>query len=352
MSAGLDISGIATFDDPSTIRKAVDVLKSATRAVHATAAEVHVEWCRLAGAYNAPEQVQVMATMTQPSEIALQLTERVATAETALEAYADQLGELEAHRRTLILDILTFTQDRAAIEADNADNTAWESVKDHYRNEAVELAQREEALHDQIVALQVAKDRAENDCVNAIGDLWGASDYHLNGETSVLNSYRYGKTADGYEHQASLGQAPWGRPASWTEGNLDVKLHRIDRGAKDSLWGVRDAGFDLAGWNGHGRADASRSGMVQFGNDVWNQTRWSGFHDVSEAEQRASAERLGHVGQAAIGWGTWSHDGWHTAGGFIPDVTASYVTGGTCFGARTAGRGALSARVPPGMSLN
>ena len=290
--------------------------------------------------------------MTPPSEVALRLTERVRTAETALSTYADRLAELDAQRRTLVTDLLAFDQDRASTQAENADNTTWDSITDHFQREAILSARREDALHDRVVALQVAKDRAEIECANAIGDMWGMPDYHLGGETSVLNPYRYGSTADGYDALARSGKAAWNHPASWTGGPWQVKLDRLDRGGQDALVGIKDSAFDLAGLHGDGRAQASRSGLRQFGSDVWTYTSWDGYTNASDEQRQASLGRLKQAGQSSIGYGTWSHDGWHTAGSFLPDIVATTATGGAFAAPRTAGRAALASRLPAGVQLN
>ncbi|MGB3684753.1 MAG: RelA/SpoT domain-containing protein [Ornithinimicrobium sp.] len=352
MSAGIEIAGVPTFDDPAQIYASVEDLGSRVRAVHATAADVQVQWCRLAGAYNAPEQQQVIDAMSPPSQVALRLTEHIATAQRALTTYADRLADLDAQRTTLVLDLLAFSRDRGDMEAENADNNAWESVSDHFEREAILMARREDALHDRVIALQVAKDRAENDCVNAIGALWGAPDHHLGGETHVQSPYRYGSTADGYEALARSGQAAWDRPASWTGGPWQVKIDRLDQGGQDALAGIKDAGFDVAGLNGAGRAEASRSGMAQFGKDAWTYGSLIGFLRANNTQRRASAHRLGQVGLASIGYGTWSHDGWHTAGGFLPDAAATYATGGLFAAPRFAGRAALASGLPSGVRLS
>lgn len=353
MGAGLDIYGLPVFDHPEPVRSAAAELTKAARAVHRTAAAVQVDWFHMAGAYNAPEQGQVLRAMTPPADRALALVDKAEIAEAALSAYAERLTELDARRSQLVLDILAFREHQQEVEWANSQNDRWDNVTDLWAEESVHLLQAEESLNVRVADLKSAKDRAENECANAIGDAWGAPHYSLAGETNVKSPYVNGQTGGGYVSLSRTGQAPWGRPALWTEGDWTVKKQMLEDGAVDTVVdGVVFAGT-VAGLGREGRTEAARSGLSQFGADAATLLTVPGLMGSRAAAKEASARRLGGAAISATGWGTWRTSGWHTAGGFIPDAVLGVATGGTYVAPRAALRSAMASRhLPIGMTLN
>lgn len=353
MGAGLDLSGLPVFDHPEVVRSAAEEVTRAARAVHRTAAGVQVDWFHLAGAYNAPEQGQVWGAMTPPADRSLALTDKAGMVEAALSAYADRLSELDAQRSQLVLDILAFREHRQEVEWTNNHNTGWDNIQDLWAEESVHLLQAEESLNVRVADLMTAKDRAENECANAIGDTWGAPHYSLVDETTVNSRYAHGQRAGGYVALSRTDQASWGRPALWTEGDWTVKKQMLEDGAVDNVVDGLIFVGTVAGFGPEGRTEAARSGLSQFGSDAATLLTVPGILGTSVSAKEASARRLGAAAVSATGWGTWRTSGWHTAGGFIPDAVLGLATGGTYVAPRAAVRGALASRhIPRGMTLN
>lgn len=353
MNAGLQIPGLPIFDHCEGVRAGAADLVHAARAVHRTAAAVNVDWTHLAWSYRAPEQQQVLSAMNPPSDRALDLIEKVQGAQAALSAYADRLAELDAQRSTLILDILAFDEQRDRVERENRDNDRLENLSDLWHNESVGLLQAEETLNRRVANLWEAKDRAENECANALGDLWGAPHYALSGETDVNSQHKNGQTGGAYVAPSRTGQAPWGRPAAWTEGGWTVKTQMLEDGATDTVIEGGIFAADLAGWTTDGRTAAARSGLAQFGSDTATLFTTPGLFTTSAEQKAESAQRLGTSAIGATGYGTWRANGWHTAGTFIPDVILSVATGGTYLAPRAGVRGALSSHhIPAGITFN
>lgn len=122
--------------------------------------------------------------MDAPAERALAFVEKIDVAHQALSAHADRMAELDAKRRTLVLDILAFEERRDAAEYENRRNDRWENTKDLWAEESFDLTRGEEALETRIETLAAAKDHAQNECVNAIGDLWGPSTTTATGKST------------------------------------------------------------------------------------------------------------------------------------------------------------------------
>ncbi len=350
MSPGLQISGLPIFDHPESIREGAVRLVEAARAVQRTAAAVHVDWTHLVWSYNAPEQYQVLTAMNPPSDRALDLIEKAQVAEAALSAYADRLSELDAQRSALVLDILAFEEHRDRVEWENSRNGRLDNLSDFWREESVGLLHAEEDLNGQVAYLWEAKDRAENDCVNALGDLWGEPDFGLSGEMDVKSDYIYGQTRGAYVAWSRTGQAPWGRPAEWTEGDWMVKTQMLEDGAKDAVLEGGIFAADLAGWTTDGRTEAARSGLAQFGSDAGVLFTTPGIFTTSAEQKAESARRLWAGAVGATGYGTYRANGWHTVGTFVPDALLSVATGGTYLAPRAGVRGFLSSRHIPGGS--
>ncbi|MGB3827358.1 MAG: hypothetical protein WA962_01155 [Ornithinimicrobium sp.] len=353
MNAGLQIPGLPVFDPPEGIRSAATDLVQAARAVHRTAAAVQVDWTHLAWSYRAPEQQLVLSAMNRPSERALDLLTKAEVAEAALTAYADRLAELDAERSTVILELLAFTEHRDRVEGENRDNDRGENLADLWQEEGIGLLRTEEALNRRIAYLWAAKDRAENECGNVLAELWGAPRYHRSGETSVNSQYVNGRTRDAYVALSRSGQAPWGRPAMWTEGDWTVKSQMLQDGAANTVIEGGLFAADLAGWTTDGRTEAARSGLARLGGDAATLLTTPGLLTTSAEQKAESAQRLGSAAVAATGYGTWRANGWHTAGTFIPDAVVSLATGGGSIVPRAGIRGVLSARgIPPGVTLD
>lgn len=348
MSPGLQIPGLPIFDHPEGIREAAARLVEAARAVQRTAAAVQVDWTHLVWCYNAPEQYQVLTAMTPPSDRALDLIEKTQVAEAALSAYADRLAELNAQRRALVLDILAFEEHRDRVEWENTRNGRLDNLADFWHEESVGLLRAEENLNGQVAYLWEAKDRAENECVNALGDLWGAPDFGLSGEMDVKSDFINGQTRGAYVALSRTGQAPWGRPAGWTESDWTVKKQMLEDGATDAMIEGGIFAADLAGWTTDGRTEAARSGLVQFGSDAGTLFTTPGIFTTSAEQKAESADRLGAAAVASTGYGTYRTNGWHTVGGFVPDALLSVATGGAYLAPRAGMRGVLSSHHIPG----
>lgn len=348
MSTGLQIPGLPIFDHPESIREAAAGLVEAARAVQRTASAVQVDWTHLAWCYSAPEQYQVLTAMNTPSDRALDLIEKAQVAETALSAYANRLAELDAQRSALVLDILAFEEHRDHVEWENTRNGRLDNLSDFWHEESVGLLHAEEDLNMQVAYLWEAKDRAENECVNALGDLWGAPDFGLSGEMDVKSDFINGQTRGAYVALSRTGQAPWGQPAAWTEGDWTVKKQMLEDGATDTVLEGGIFAADLAGWTTHGRKQAARSGLAQFGSDAGTLFTTPGIFTTSAEQKAESARRLWAGAVGATGYGTYRANGWHTVGTFIPDALLSAATGGTYLAPRAGVRGILSSHHLPG----
>ncbi|CAN5471330.1 hypothetical protein BH23ACT6_BH23ACT6_25820 [soil metagenome] len=120
----------------------------------------------------------------------------------------------------------------------------------------------------------------------------GAVDYHRHGEIDVKNSHVYGRTWGGYSELASQGETPWGRPSSRTDGDWTVKLHNLDVGAENYVLETALGAADLAGVTTEGRTQAARSGMKQYGNDIWNVVGRRDAHVATGSENGGSLREL------------------------------------------------------------
>lgn len=353
----ISVDGLVQLDSPGLVTNLASGITTALGAVTTQATAVQSTWSGLAGSYDAPEEHLVLTAMDEPVSVAEDLEAKGETVRTALEAYAETLEELHQRKNTLIADIGAFYEKKAQTEAENADNSVWEDVKDAFNDEDVKLMQAEEALSDRAAQLQYDKEAAERACANAIGDVWGAEHYEAAGESWVSDTTVYGATVEGYQDAVRSGQAAWGHPSMWSEGDWTTKVAQVFDGAGQSLAGTFGFFGDLVGVDGGGQAKAAWSGLGQLAMDVNNMTGVGavGWFFNPEANQE-SAGRLWEMGKGIIGIGTWGTSGWQTGGGLGLDVALGVASGGTAFavkgGLKGAAKGAAAASKVPGSSLS
>lgn len=331
------------LDDPGAIRQQALGVNSVFTRIHWRAVAVQGIWQGLGPHYVAPEQGLVLAAMTTPVNEAETLSDKSVRVRTALDTFADRLESLRGRRTELAGKISQFYEDKARIDAENAENHLGNDIWDAITGEAERLYHRETALNEQIAALQADKDAAERECANAIGDIWGAPRYSAAGETWVTDEYVYGMNAKGYVALSEAGDAPWGVATMWSSPNLLVKTTMVLEGAGEAVTGTVDFVVSLTGLNGAGQAKAAYSGTGML---LWNgfiATAPVAYLFTSEEERAAARSSLVEVGKGMIGWDTWDTTGYKTAGGLGLDALLTVGTGGAALGARGAVRTAGAA---------
>lgn len=324
----INTADLVELDDPELVRSTGSALKTALDNINTRADNVKTTWSGLAGHYKAPEQNDVLTAMNVPVTESDQVAGHGATVKNALNTYATELERLRTRKSSLITDLNTFYADKKRIDDDNKDNNPLEDLWDGLTGEGTKLLDRENALNGRAAALLADKEKAERECANAIGDIWGGEHYEAADETWVNDTTTYGMSADGYEEMSKAGDAPWGHPEMWSSGNWFVRGSMIEDGMVESLTGTVSFFGNLVGFGGGGKAKAAWSGLGQLAKDGWS-TSLVGSFFTSPEEQKAASERLLAVGKGIIGWDNWDTSGWQTGGSVGLDVLLTVASGGT-----------------------
>lgn len=339
----INTADLVELDDPELVRSTGSALKTALDNINTRADNVKTTWSGLAGHYKAPEQNDVLTAMNVPVTESDQVAGHGATVKNALNTYATELERLRTRKSSLITDLNTFYADKKRIDDDNKDNNPLEDLWDGLTGEGTKLLDRENALNGRAAALLADKEKAERECANAIGDIWGGEHYEAADETWVNDTTTYGMSADGYEEMSKAGDAPWGHPEMWSSGNWFVRGAMIDDGIEESIMGTLSFFGNLVGFGGGGKAKAAWSGLGQLAKDGWS-TSLVGSFFTSPEEQKAASERLLAVGKGIIGWDNWDTSGWQTGGSVGLDVVLTFATGGTAGAAKGSIKAGAAAR--------
>lgn len=321
----LSTADLPDLDSPDAVEQLGTDLATQGGKVADIAGGVKSTWQGLTSSYDAPEDTMVHSAMDKPDTTADDLKADSETVKSALHTYAEKIREFERRKTELKGKIETANQKWADANALEEPRQEWRTnyyVEDDpagKRDAQKEAGDYELAVQGEMAQLQEDVFRAQIDCANAIGAVYGGERWELGGHGDGKGERLYGADAEMIEAAVASGQLGWSIPEAYT--NESYAQYRILPGAGDSLKGTWDSTMHLFGWSGdQGKIDATRQGLKDFGKLLW---------DAGYLDQRGNDAR-GQLWQSLIvdQWNVAVNDNGYFIGGAAPDVLIGLATGG------------------------
>ena len=337
--SGLDAAGVPQLDSGASVRTFATDLKKATKSIDTRAGLIQRTWLGLVSSYQAPEDTLVWNAVAAPATSAADLDTKTATAQTALDTYADTLDALAIQRAAVITAIADANKAWAA--ADDVGTEGFSTSTAHgygvsvgTTNEPqtkVAEAAESDAL-GKITAFAAAVDEAQRTCANAIGLIWGMPAFKAADESAVDYKYKFGMSADGYEATTKTGDAPWKSPRGWKDPAtiLDYAIIGAGEDIKDSVVGLGH----LLGIGDDGKVEATRSGTKEFLYSLGvlmgsGQVAQSDPDFVTSPEYKHAQDVVGESVKGMVYWHQWDTAPAQAGGAIGFNVALTLATMGT-----------------------
>ncbi|MGW1051615.1 hypothetical protein [Streptomyces sp. NPDC002521] len=318
--------------DLEQLEKDYGALKKDAGLVRSTGADVHGQFQKLRGFYQAPEAEKLFGSTRPVADRSDTFATHLETVSSALSGYAAEIRPLVAKLKQLKHDALAFVD---SVKGDHD----WEYDEDKVK--------KNNQLRDDVTAAVAAFWAAERTCHNKITAIWHGTQM-VAGDGSN-KSDMYGYNASDLKGAKGL---PWGDPVEqkhhWYEFGHWAKSFLWDGICVDGIWGTIKGLGTLVGVDGWDAMKQAWKGLAQLATALEfmaNPVTAAAFLLVPDKDMpswlRESRNTMKQTGKALLAWDEWGKNPARAAGGVTFNVLTTVFTGGE--GAAVAGAGKAGA---------
>ncbi|WP_369367107.1 ADP-ribosyltransferase [Streptomyces sp. CG4] len=318
--------------DLEQLEKDYGALKKDAGLVRSTGADVHGQFQKLRGFYQAPEAEKLFGSTRPVADRSDAFATHLETVSSALSGYAAEIRPLVAKLKQLRHDAVAFVD---SVKGDHD----WEYDEDKVK--------KNNQLRDDVTAAVAAFWAAERTCHNKITAIWHGTQM-IAGDGSN-KSDMYGYNASDLKGAKGL---PWGDPVEqkhhWYEFGHWAKSFLWDGICVDGIWGTIKGLGTLVGVDGWDAMKQAWKGLAQLATALEfmaNPVTAAAFLLVPDKYMpswlRESRNTMKQTGKALLAWDEWGKNPARAAGGVTFNVLTTVFTGGE--GAAVAGAGKAGA---------
>lgn len=164
----VNIGGLPEFGDAGAMRTQAKEIRTQTALIGANATKTQTVWNTLRAHYDAPETDELIASFKPAITDTTAITHDGAACAAALEAFANDIDDLNRRKQTLQTDINNL---QATVNGIDTDGGWFHDDKD-WRDVNPEAAKQEQQLQLDLAAISTAWDTAQTACANLITPLF------------------------------------------------------------------------------------------------------------------------------------------------------------------------------------
>ncbi|GHD98933.1 ADP-ribosyltransferase [Streptomyces alanosinicus] len=318
--------------DLEQLEKDYGGLKKDAGQVRSTGADVHDQFQKLRGFYQAPEAEKLFGSTKPVSERSDTFATHLETVSSALSGYASEIRPLVAKLKRLKTEATEFVD---SVKGDDD----WE-----YDGDKVDKHNR---IRDDVTATVAAFWAAERTCHNKITALWHGTQMIAGDGSNKSNMYGY--NASDLKGAKGL---PWGDPVEekhhWYEFGHWAKSFLWDGICVDGIWGTIKGLGTLVGVDGWDAMKQAWKGLAQLSTALafMSSPFLAGLFLATPDKYmpswlRESRNTMKQTGKALLAWDEWGKNPARAAGAVTFNVLTTVFTGGE--GAAVAGAGKAGA---------